>query len=476
MTWRLLLPLLVACGAPDAPKAPLVDSDTDVSTTEDPGSEPVLPDPPDDSAAPSVLITADGTGAYPDIAAALAAGETHLLLAPGDYYIDEALEITTPGTTLRGVDRSTSRIIATRNDQDLVISRADGTTVDNLTLDTELYGAAAFVQAGSHNTTLSNCTILGNDRIFTVFFAGPVVTAGEATLDAWATDTLSTGNAMVGNDIRSAFVGDSVVFALQADGVVEHNTVRNGMLALYMTRRVMVQNNLILNSPTHSLFLSLPSTQTTLSNNDLRSSRYSAISVRPQLEHPMKGRGFLATDIVIANNQIESEYTGIEIDGDKGDPTAVQLVAPTLTGNTIALDDFMGIYIIRTVAPAIIDNTITFFGSDVSRRGVDGRANIASSLSSGIALVLGVQDAVVTENTITRALGATDERVMQNAIRLELDSVTNARIQNNAFVRYTDDWYHAPCSTEGGPADRDGIYDTTQGTHDVANNTCSVAL
>ena len=44
------------------------------------------------------------TGAITTIHAALAASETQILLQAGDYYIDEALELTVAGTTLRGAD------------------------------------------------------------------------------------------------------------------------------------------------------------------------------------------------------------------------------------------------------------------------------------------------------------------------------------------------------------------------------------
>ena len=392
------------------------------------------------------------------------------------YYIDEAIELTTPNTTLRGADRSRSRLIATRNDQDLIISRADGSTVDNLTLDTELHGAAAFVQAGSSDTTLSNCTILGNDRIFTVFFAGPVVDAGDETVAAWRDDQLSTGNAVLGNDIRSSFVGDSVVFALQSDGEVRDNTVRNGMLAVYMTRRVAVSENQLLNSATHGLFLSLPASDTTISNNRFRSSRYSAVSIRPQLEHAMSDQGLVSTGIRVEDNDIETEYSGIEIDGTGGDASAVRLVSPVITGNQIRLDDFMGMYIIRADSPQLTSNTITFFGSDTSRRGEDGRGNIASSLSTGIALVLEVDGAVVTDNHITREAAVTDMSVMQNAVRLELESVRNTEVSGNTFVRYTDDWLHSPCEADGGAVDADGIYDTTSSTQKLGHNACSVGL
>ena len=289
-------------------------------------------------------------------------------------------------------------------------------------------------------------------------------------------DALSSGNRMLGNDIRSAFVGDSVVFALQSDGLVQDNTIRNGMLAVYMTRRVSVMDNMLLNSQTHGLFLSLPSTDTTISDNVFRSSKYSAVSIRPQREHPMAGRGVASTGIDIRGNDIEGEYTGIEVDGDGGDPSAVELVAANFSDNHIRLDDFMGFYVIRARAPRITDNTITFFGSDTSRRGVDGRGNIASSLSAGVSLVLEVDDAIITGTVIARDAAVTDMSVMQNAVRLEYASVMNAQIEGNTFRRSVDDWLHSPCDADGGDVDANGIYGTATSTHRISSNTCEAGL
>lgn len=479
---RHLLPILAsltACGGTDA--TPTTDGDvladtgttTDTATTADSGN---TADTGGDTAASPAIVAADGSGDYTTLGSALAAQETDILVRAGTYEVSESLVVAVAGTRIRGEQATAVRFVQTSDAHDLLVVRADDVTVSDLTLDTQAHGQAAFVEQSSDRVTLQDCVILGGSNIFTVYFAGPAVAANQETMDAFAAGQVSTGNRMLRNVITSGFRGDSVVFALQRDGEVSGNSLTRGMLSAYLDRNVQITNNTIAYAPTNGIFVSLPSVDVVVSGNRVIDSTYSAIVIKPQLEHVWTGAPLDSTGVVLASNDLTSELSGIEVDGTLGQPERGVLREVTIRDNTVALDDFAGIYLLRTSAPSVTGNTVRFVGSDTSRRGVDGRPAIASSSSTGVFVDLLVDAPTIADNTLIRDAAATDIAVMQNAVVLSAPTVTNATVTGNAFQRYADDWMHAPCATDGGPVDRDGVYDLTGGVHTITGNTCDSDL
>lgn len=422
------------------------------------------------------IVAADGSGDYLDLGPALEAGEDNILVRAGTYRQSGAVVFERPGVRVRGEQAETVRFVQDDAQSDLFVVRADDVEVSSVTLDTRAHGQAAFVQAGASEVTLADSIVLGGDRIFTVYFAGPAVQAGEPTMEAYRDNELSVGNRMIGNRITSAFRGDSVVFALQTSGEVRGNTIAGGMLSLFMNREVVCEENLLVDSQTNGLFVSLPSQDVVVSGNTVMGSAYSAIVLKPQLEHPPLAEPLDSTGIVIAGNDIESELNGIEADGTSGEPSRGRLRGLAVRENEVRIDDFSGIYLLRVDEPLLEDNAVTFDGSDTSRRGVEGRPTIASVASAGIYLDIEVDRARIERNRLTRTSAATDPSVMQNAVVLSAPSVTEARIAENVFKRSADAWYHSPCTVEQGASDRDGVYDLTDGDADIAQNRCEDQL
>jgi len=180
--------------------------------------------------------------------------------------------------------------------------------------------------------------------------------------------------------------------------------------------------------------------------------------------------------VIIEGNTLTARMFGIEVDGTGGDPTQGELRQLVIRNNDIQLNDFAGVYLLRADGPILTQNTITFNGSDVSRRGVDGRPAIADTLSTGIYADLLVTSPVIEQNIITRTADAVDARVMQNAVVLNEATVTGAVVRSNTFRRHIDGWVHSPCGQDLGMNDRDGIYDRTGGEHMILENICEEAL
>ena len=360
----------------------------------------------------------------------------------------------------------------TKMDNDLVVVYGDDVTIEEVTLDTREMGQAALVQADANRMTVRNSIIHGGDKIFTVFFAGPDVAVGKPTVDAYESGSLSEGNRILNNQITSQFVGDSVSFSLQKNGEFSGNTVEGGMLAIYMCKSVLATGNTIIDSKVNGVHISIPGQDIRFSNNRLRNSHFAAVTIKPQIEHDFSGRNFQSTGIILENNILRSQYHGIEVDGDGGDASRGVLKGLHLLNNEIRLSDFAGILALRTVEPLIEENTVIFANSDPSRRGVDGRADIPGWLSAGIFLDVEVPRAELLNNTITRAKTVSHFEVAQNAVGLNLPTVTGAKIKGNSFNNGAGEWYHSPCSKDFGGADRDGIYDRTGQSHDISGNIC----
>ena len=472
-TLILLILGLTACDEALAPLPETGPSDAMILDSGPPDTSPG--DSALDAASGPVIVALDGSGDYPDLGQALAAGATDILVRAGTYNVSASVVFDRAGTRVRGEDQESVRFVQTNHDEDLFVVLADGVHISDLTLDTSENGQAAFVEGGANDVTLADTTILGGPNIFAIFFAGPNVDAGDATLDAYEAGALSRRNRLLRNTITSPFVGDGVAFALQAEGEVLDNNITGSMLSLYMLQDVTCRGNTVHDSATGGIFISLPSRDVRVVDNQVTDSHFAGIIIRPQLEHPAAGRMLDSTGIEVEGNTLRPEFFGFSVDGDGGDPTQGQLTGLSLVRNTIEIDDFAGIYLLRTVAPAITDNIITFTGADVSRRGSDGRLAIADFVSSGIYLELGVESPTLERNTITRSASADDSRVMQNAVVLSEPTVTEATLRGNTFERYTDAWVHSPCAADFGDSDRDGIYDRTGGEHTVEANRCEDA-
>ena len=452
-----------AMGSPDADSADAAQMDSAV--------------PERDAMPPSPAVVAlDGTGDYLDLQSALDARELDIIVQAGVYRVDQQVTFEHPGTHVRGVSAEEVRFVQTTQNQDLFVVRADNVTVSTLTLDTTTAGQAAFVEQGANNVTLQDAVVHGGDQIFSIYFAGPDVAAGDATLDAFDRGALSRGNRLLRTTITSDFVGDSVAFTLQAEGEVRENTLTRGMLALYMLQDVECVDNLIETSATNGIFISLPSRDLTVTGNEIRDAAYSAIIIRPQVEHDAADRGLHSQGVRIIANRITGRMFGIEVDGNAGLASQGDLERLIIRENDIQADDFAGIYLLRTLAPSLTENTITFIGADASRRGVDGRPDIADMVSTGIYLDVEVSDALLENNVILRTAAANDPRVMQNAVVLHAESVTGATVINNTFRRHLSDWVHSPCEDDFGPRDWNGLYVLTGGMHEIEGNVCEASL
>ena len=202
-----------------------------------------------------VVVALDGSGDYLDLQSARLK-KPALWSCPVSIG-DEAIVFVTPGTQVEGIDAETVRFVQTNNEQDLFVVRADDVTTSSVSLDTSTAGQAAFVEQAMNRVVLQDSIISGGDQIFTIYFAGPEVAVGPQP--SMPESQNSRGNRLLRNVINTTFVGDSVAFALQADGEVRENIINGGMLSMYMLQNVLCEGNTVLDSPTNGIFISLSS-------------------------------------------------------------------------------------------------------------------------------------------------------------------------------------------------------------------------
>ena len=390
-----------------------------------------------------------GSGDYTNLDSALAAQEPNIKILNGTYTFSENVVVTTENTHIVGESAENVKLIQTNPDKNLIVINANNVTVEGVTLDTRTNNAqAAFVEEGYDNITLKDSIVRGGDKIFCIFFAGPDVTEGAETIAAYQANNLSDGNKVLNNDISCDFSGDGVSFSLQINGEVSGNTFDKAMLAFYMVKDSLCDNNIFNNALQSGIFISLPVYNSTVTNNTVNNPHFYGITVKPQGEHDFSGQYIHSEQVLISNNTINQPRAhGISIDGNGGVASRGDFKNSTIIGNTVNLVDYAGIYAIRSNNLTLQENIITFTGADRSQRGVDDAPGISDNQSAGIYLEVGVTDTSMIGNTINKSAAANadvddGESVCQNAIRIQELQPGNSVI-NNTFNNYGGKWMHS---------------------------------
>jgi parallel beta-helix repeat protein len=170
----------------------------------------------------------------------------------------------------------------------LIINNSEYITIDCLTLSvnkTEGNPICA-VCSGSDHIKITNSRFYGSNNNFCIYFSGPSdVTAGQETIDAYNSNTLCRNNIFEKNMVISYFVHDSLVFALQSDGIVRNNIVYGCRIAIYMVRDTICYNNYSYNSTSNGITCSVPCHNLDIANNVIRNSASTGINFMEQLEH-----------------------------------------------------------------------------------------------------------------------------------------------------------------------------------------------
>ncbi|CAM9112794.1 unnamed protein product, partial [Ectocarpus fasciculatus] len=177
---------------------------------------------------------------------------------------------------------------------------------------------AALVVANASNVAVTRTQIFGSSAIFAVFFAGHDVTAGQASLDNFASRIeMDTNNSIADSVVSSPWTGDSLSFSLQYLGTVRNNTVIDGgKIAYYMNANGSCVDNTVLNSISQGIYISSPSFGNLIMNNSLLNTTYAGIKSQRQYEHEPDGVVFdmsSSADIIQGNTIESNSYIGIEL-------------------------------------------------------------------------------------------------------------------------------------------------------------------
>jgi len=206
--------------------------------------------------------------------------------------------------------------------------------------------------ASSNNTLVTGCHFYGTDSGFTIYYAGPSgLTAGAATLAAYTSYALDTGNIFCYNVVYANYSGDSVSFTLQYNSQMVGNFVRGGEIAIYMCRSTNVYDNIDTDSTGNGIFVSFPSDNISMIGNKIYNSTYSALKMANQLEQG----AFTAYDynITVRNNIIfNSKLYGIELNYANG---------VAFYNNSVIYSASMGIYSYQGTNLTINHNKVAYF-------------------------------------------------------------------------------------------------------------------
>jgi len=204
----------------------------------------------------------------------------------GDYFLNDILLITEKDIKFKGIgDASKINIYQNNVNKDGLDIEGDNFVMENISIHVPHDDKIAITVAGCNNTIIKKCIIYGNANTFSIFYAGPQIHAGEETINAFMENNLDNGNKFLNNIVYSKWSGDAISFSLQSNGEFYNNIVRGGKLAVYMCRNTIVKNNVIYDSTSEGIYISLPSQNVKILNNKIYECESSAIKTADQLEH-----------------------------------------------------------------------------------------------------------------------------------------------------------------------------------------------
>lgn len=278
--------------------------------------------------------------------------ELNFIFDPGEYQLTKKLLINRQHVTFTGSTTADKiHIFQTNDTQDGLDVEANYFTMRNISLHVTTSNKVALSVANVNNCNINNCYIYGNQSTYTVFFAGPNVSTGSETLNAYYSDQMDCNNSFTDNVVYSKWSGDAVVFALQTNGQFRRNIIRGGKLAIYMCKYVTVQNNTIYDSMSSGIYLSFPCFKVNIHGNKIYECKENGIVLRNQLEHG----SFSSSNynIKIFNNYVsDNNDTGIDINDGNG---------ITVNQNIISGSRIQAINLLRCSNIAVDSNKFPYF-------------------------------------------------------------------------------------------------------------------
>jgi parallel beta-helix repeat protein len=276
---------------------------------------------------------------------------TKFLFKKGNYYLTKNLKIDKENINFIGSKSEDVHIFQENTDSDGFDIEASYFELKNISVHVEHDGKVALSFAGCSNTRVENCYIYGNATTFSIFYAGPEVSAGSETLTTYYRNELDSNNVFKNNVVYSKWAGDSVSFSLQKDSDFTNNIIRGGKIAIYMCRNIMIKNNTIYDSSSEGVFISLPSHDLKIYDNKIYECKSSGIKIANQLEHGSVSRS--PSNIVIKRNKIyDTAFNAIELN---------DVDTAIISDNIFIGADSNGLYVLRSKNVKIEKNKISYF-------------------------------------------------------------------------------------------------------------------
>jgi hypothetical protein len=277
---------------------------------------------------------------------------------PGNYYITTTLIINKDNVTLQSLSNKAQdvNIFQTKNTDCLLIKNVNNVLITNLSFHNEFDDHTTLTVAGCNYTTVKRCIFRGCSNKFCIFYAGPSeLIEGQNTLDAFYNENLDSNNTFTDNIIYSKWSGDSVSYSLQKNGTFNKNIVRGGKIAIYMCIDTIVYKNIVYDSTSNSIIISLPSKNILVKGNRLYDSIASAIKISNQGEHGTFNP-FNYNINLCENSILAAKLYGIEInDG----------YSINIENNKMIDVSVYGIYILRSYYIHLLSNVIAYFSVGV---------------------------------------------------------------------------------------------------------------
>jgi hypothetical protein len=271
---------------------------------------------------------------------------------------------------------------------------ADNVIVSDVTLDSRTHQAqAAFATGHASNVVLNHCKILGSDHMFGIFFAGPNLPIGDATVSAVENKQLDEHNKIINCTVESNFIGDGVSFSLQKNGIVHNNLIKGTKLAFYMCVDSFVINNTFENSNSSGIFYNIPALDNVIAQNTILNAEGSGIKIALQGEHPVS-ETYRGTNLKVFNNTIiAAGHFGIDINN---------LRQSLIVNNHIEASGTGGMYLLRAEYLTIKKNLM----KNPGRGAHDGTLieGWPAFLVGGILADPWVEDCIFDENIIENTL------------------------------------------------------------------------
>lgn len=279
---------------------------------------------------------------------------TKFYFPPGNYYLNDILNLDRPDILFAGETRDASKVHIFQNnvERDGLNITSNGVTIKHISVHVPYDNKICLTVANANGCHVRHCYFYGSKRWFTVYFAGPKnIAEGHETLDAYNNNNLDSNNVFEKNVVYSHWSGDCVSISLQIKCVVKNNIIRGGKFAVYMCKSSDILDNVVYDSIDSGIHISLPSENLNIVHNRIYECATSGIKISNQVEHGPFSR--TPSNIILKRNTIyDNKVNSIEIN-DTDDCT--------ITRNKCIGSDNYGVYILRSKDIKVFRNKIAYF-------------------------------------------------------------------------------------------------------------------